>query len=199
MIKFLKNQKVKTIVLSSILIIFGLLFCVLPNSSINYLEIVLSTLFIVYGIICLLGFTCSPRELREPLLLLESIIFMVVGVLIDFFPSLFVIAIGIIITVGGIKEILNAINIKFIGEKNWWINVVIGIIFAALGLTIIILSGTNVASMIVSIFLGVTLILDGICYLLLLFAFKREIDKIKREADRKMAEIFGKNNEGEED
>ena len=189
MAKFFKSQKIKTVIFSSILIIFGLLFCLLPEKSLELLEIILSTLLIVYGIICFFGFVFSPIMLRDPVMLVEGIIFIVVGVLLDFFPSLFVIGIGTIIIIGGLKQIYNSIDLKILDAKTWWIDLCLGLAFTALGVVIIVLRSTKVSTMIVSIMLGVTLILDGICYLMLLFALKREVKKIRKEVNEKLIEI----------
>lgn len=189
MAKFFKNQKIKTVIFSSILIIFGLLFCLLPEKSLELLEIILSTLLIVYGIICFFGFVFSPMMLRDPVMLVEGIIFIVVGVLLDFFPSLFVIGIGTIIIIGGLKQIYNSIDLKILDAKTWWIDLCLGLAFTALGVVIIVLRSTKVSTMIVSIMLGVTLILDGICYLMLLFGLKREVKKIRKEVNEKLIEI----------
>ena len=51
MANFFRNQKIKTIIFSSVIIIFGLLFCVLPEKSIDYLELIVSIFLILYGVV----------------------------------------------------------------------------------------------------------------------------------------------------
>lgn len=185
----LQNQKVKTIIFSSCLIIFGLLFCLLPEKSLDVLELILSVFLIVYGFICLLGFAFAPVALRDSFLLIESIVMLAVGVLMDFVPSLFVILIGVIILIGGLRVAVNSINMKLLMRRDWWADLCLGSVFAALGIIVIVLSSTKVATTIISILLGITLILDGICYLVLLFVLKREAKKIDEELKKKFVEI----------
>lgn len=188
MLNFLKQAKVKITIQSAILIILGILFCVLPESAVNVLQIIVSAFLIFWGVVHVLGYCFAPIMLRDPYIFVEGSLTLVVGVLIDFFPALFVLMIGLIIVVTGLKRIFSSVELKKQFDAKWWIDLSLGILILILGLVVSIFCGTKIASNIVSIVLGVSLIVDGITYLLLLFALNRTLTKIKKVVSTKNGE-----------
>lgn len=178
--KFVKKERIKLTIYSIFLVVFGMLFILIPNKSINILEIITATCLIIYGIVGLLGYCVSPIFIRDPLQLLEALIAIVFGALLDFFPSLFILGIGLFIMFGGLKHFILSLEIREKGDKNWWIDSIFGLIISGLGLAVAILCNTSVAERITSIMLGVSMIISGLMYFIMIFALKRYLGKIKK-------------------
>lgn len=174
------SEKVKTIIFSGLLITFGILFCVMPQRFVGVLEIIVSIFLILFGLINLFGFCCSPTFLRDPFMLFESIVLIVAGFLIDLISNMFVLILGLIIIVFGIKKIFAAVNIKKTLKKDWWIDLIFGIVILILGLIIAILCGTKIVQSAVIILLGCSLIFNGIINLITLFVLHRELKNNKK-------------------
>ncbi len=186
--KKLNRYKVKIIIFSALLIIFGILFCLLPESAISVLGIIISVFLIAWGVFLIFGYCVAPKELQEPFELMEGVVLLVVGIVIDLVPTLFVLAVGLVVMCLGLRQVFAAWTTKNLGEKYWYIDFTISFIIFVFGLLISIFCGTKIAKTAISIMLGIDMIISGIFYLVLVFVLHRKVSNLK-------AAIFGKQSE----
>lgn len=180
MINIIKREKTKTIIVSSLLILFGLLFCFMPQKFVSAIETALSVFLIVYGLFYIISYCTQPLIFRNSTTIVEGVTFICVGILLALIPSLFVLGIGIAIAISGLKTFGYAFDVREIGDKHWWVDLISGAIMFGLGITIVVLCNTNTATSILMIMLGITLVIKGIVNLILVFALHREFKKVKR-------------------
>jgi uncharacterized membrane protein HdeD (DUF308 family) len=103
--------------------------------------------------------------------------------------SFFVIVLSAIAGLGGVIMIIDAIKTKKKAQEIWITDFVIGIIVVVMALTTIILSSTNVAKLILSIFFGVILLIQGIYGLVQLINMcKKEKLSKKEKKEEKVTE-----------
>lgn len=177
---FFKREKVRLIAMSCLFIIFGILFCVIPNKSLSVIETISAVCLIVFGLISLFSYCFTPILFRDSSTLVKSIVAIMLGLLISFIPTFFVFVVGLIVAFNGLERFGYALDVKEVGDKKWWIDFIAGLIIFALGVTAVILCNTSVASNIVMIYFGISLILDGLINIILIFALHREIAKVKK-------------------
>lgn len=174
-----QKGNLRVIISAVVMIVLGILFCVLPEQSLNTLEIVVSGLLIFIGMVNIFAFSFAPGFSREGGILFLGIISLGLGVFIIFVPSSLILGLGLYTGFIGIKRVMLATNLKAVGDRNWWVDLAVGILVFVLGVLLIVLRCTNLAINAVMIYMGVSLLLEGILDLVMLFAFKREITKIK--------------------
>ncbi len=169
MIKIFKEGTLKTLVISCIMMLVGLLFCFVPNSSINFIEGVLSIVLIVAGTLFIFAFCLAPSDTRNFIELIEGCVLVVFGFLISAISSLFIILIGIILILIGVRDIYQCIKAKKQDSENKiGLNLNLAIICAVLGLVVVILWFFDQAKSVAIIILGIFLFIDGAIKLALL-------------------------------
>ncbi len=177
---FIKKEKTKTIIVSALLILFGILFCLLPQKFVNAIETALSVFLIIYGLFLIISYCVQPLIYRNSTTIVEGIAIICIGVLLALIPSLFVLGIGIAILISGLKTFGYAFDVKEIGDKHWWVDLVSGAFVFALGITIVVLCNTKTATNILMIMLGLSLAVKVVINLILVFALHREFKKVKK-------------------
>ena len=179
MLEFLMNKKIRVVVWNSILVVLGLFFCFLPKTALSTFEVIVIFFIIFYGLICMCCYIFTGNDSKDYGLLTQSIVFIVLGVLMNIFDSLFIIAIGIYLLIEGVNELGYSTVLKQENKQNWWIDALIGIILFCLGVTSIILCNTSVGTNIVSIFLGISIISYGASNLIRIYCMKRNYYDVK--------------------
>ena len=179
----LKVKKIRLIVWNCVLLILGLLFCFLPETALSVLETVVSSCLIVYGVFCLVAYLFTPILIRDSSFLVSSILFILTGVLLNAVNSLFIVGMGIFIVVQGVVELGYGADLKLYGDKKYWIDALLGLIFLILGVAIIILCNTHVAVTIVSLILGIALIVYACGNLYLILALHRTFERVKKQVE----------------
>ncbi len=184
------NKNLKTIIFNSCLIIFGILLCAMPQKFLGVLEVVVASFLILFGLINLFGYCFSPKFLKDPFMLFESVVLIVAGFLIDIVSNMFILVLGLIILIFGIKRIISAVGLQKLGKSDWWIDLIFGIVVSVLGLLIAILCNTKIVQSAIIILLGASLILSGIISLVIAFALHRQ-EKSDAVAENQTIEIDG--------
>lgn len=159
--KDLSKKDLRNFILSIAMIVFGILFCVLSKSMLNLVETVLCFASLIYGAFYLISYCLISSDTKEIQTLFQAMVAIVIGFMLMFIRSFFVMAVGILIALTGVSRIVISVKKKKFGEKDWWHELVVGIVLFALGTVLAILCNTNVASIVVMIYLGVLLILVG--------------------------------------
>ena len=168
--KELTKKEKRTFVLSIVLIVLGVLFCVLSQPMRDIIETICCVVSLAYGGFYLIAYCVVSNDTREVSQLFQSILAIVIGFLIMFVRSFFVMAVGILIAGTGISRIMVGVKMKKVNEKDWWHELVVGLILAVLGVVLVILCNTKVASIVVMIYLGVLLILSSALNLYMIYA-----------------------------
>lgn len=173
--KKLEKEQIKPVLIYSVFIILGLLFCLLPGRMMNTIETLVCVGLLIYGLINIFAYCLVSSDIRDPMKLLIGAITTAIALLLIFVNAIFIIAIGLVIVCSGVNYILSAIKDKKLKNKKWWIGLIVGILIAALGVTVVVLCNTKIARQIVMIIFGSALIVDGIIKLIFMFALKKEI------------------------
>ena len=210
----LKKEHIKSIIMASVCVVFGLLFCIIPIKMLAFLETASFIILFGYGVLMILSYCVVNTEVREPIKLLKASIALGLGILLICINSVLVICLGLIIVISGALYIRAAVIDKKNNDKNWWTSLVIGIVLVLLGVTVAILYNTAVAENIVMIFYGIIIIIDGILRLVYTFILHREVKillskdneeqtaeeienaKARKEVNKTDKEDLGDNEEG---
>ncbi|MBQ8451853.1 MAG: DUF308 domain-containing protein [Clostridia bacterium] len=185
----LKTEKIKVSVLSLIMIVVGVLFCVLPEKSLSVLEKIASIALIVYGLICVLEFIFTPLILKDSTVLLTGLLSIAVGSLITFVSTIFIFVIGIAVAFNGAERIAYSTDLKTAGDKKWWIDFLLGFLMFALGVATMILCNTNIAHNSMMIYFGISIIVDGLTNLILVCVLGRKLRRVKKFINEKGEEF----------
>ena len=168
--KELTKKEKRTFVLSIVLIVLGVLFCVLSQPMRDIIETICCVVSLAYGGFYLIAYCVVSNDTREVSQLFQAILAIVIGFLIMFVRSFFVMAVGVLIAGTGISRIMVGVKMKRVNEKDWWHELIVGLILAVLGVVLVILCNTKVASIVVMIYLGVLLILSSALNLYMIYA-----------------------------
>lgn len=179
-LKILKNKLIMQSIISSVLFIIGVLFCVIPVGALSVVKTITTIVALVVGSIATLIYCLAPASYHDPKHLVIGVVGIVVGVLLVYVPSLFVIALSVIMIIGGVQNVCSgAIGFKRTKNKSKIYEIVFGSIIFALGLTALILANTKLAQNIVMIVFGVLLIAKALFDLVLICWLKNETLSIK--------------------
>ena len=157
-----KRENIKVTIAAIIYLLFGVLFCVMPIRMYNFSETILCAFLLGAGIVCIVIYALLSHEDKPLKLLLYGIIGVVLGVLILMWPRLLGVILSLIIGYSGTMLIVEFIKNKKQGSKTNVTELVIGIIVTLLSVVAIVLSGTNAAKNILSIFFGLICLTQGL-------------------------------------
>lgn len=174
------KKKLESVIISAALIVVGLLFCVLPSSVIDIIETVILVGVLIYGGVCMLVYCFTPADFRNNAHLFKAAISLCLGLLLIFVRSFFVSVFGLVILVSGVKTALSSRVYKAVGDKKWYMELLIGLLLFVLGTVVIILSNTNVAKKIVLIILGLSLVIQGAINFAFMFYLRAERKHIEQ-------------------
>jgi len=181
---FFKNEKTERIIDAVFLIIIGILIAVFTNIAADVFALVSAILCFVFGAFYLVAYFASFL-LHDPWLLLRGIFLIILGSWIMVYPQDFlytmVFVVSFYLFYFGIQEIAYACDLSRLNVKNWWIDLVNGILMIGFGVAILCVEFTGGNSIqAVSILAGASLALEGIMELLLIFALHRDFKKFHK-------------------
>lgn len=172
---FFRKIKWEALISSLFMIVIGVLFIVLPESSANVLCYVTGALFVVLGAILLLRFLSSGSMFGSPALIL-SLLLLFIGLLTLVRPELIqgiiTIIFGIYLIADGAIQIQNAIECHRAKAQGTWAFVFSAGLSLILGVLILLNTFTSVM-----IFCGISLVVDGIFDLIVTLVFSSRIKK----------------------
>ncbi len=171
----IKKEQLKAIIISLIAVVLGVLFIVLKSEMLGALQTVVCFALLIYGIIEILIYCFLNTENRDYSKLIFGAIATVLALLLIFVNILFVIILGIIVAVSGVAFIKSAVDDKKAGDKQWWITLIIGILFLVLGVSVAILYNIDVLKNIIMIIFGATLIFEGVMGFVFVFILHKVI------------------------
>ncbi len=163
-------------VVSCLLMIFGVLFCIFSQSLVEALRTIITVSVIAYGCFYLFSYCVLSFDIGDRSTLLKAFACIALGALVIVFPAFFVMAIAGIIAFLGLIKSLFAFKSKKQNKVLPKDKLVIGICEFVVGIVLAIFALLRLSDLLITIYLGVMLILEGINYLLnLILLKKREI------------------------
>lgn len=180
-----KKEKVQTLLPPCLFIVFGILFCVIPNEFLSIVETILAVGLIGYGLVCVILYCFTSSQFRNTSHLVLAVITICLGFLVSLIPSFFIFGIGLIVLTNGIARIKIANDLKVAEVSKWWIELIFGIVILLIGLVIVVMCNTKIAREILMIIFGVSLLVNGILsfvsYFILDFKLKKLNEKQQNE------------------
>lgn len=158
---FFKKENLKKTIFTFCYLLLGVLFCALLTKMFNFAEFILCYFLLVSGIICVVVYSLMPSEDKDFRLLVFGILALLFGFFMLLWPRFFGLFLSAIICYSGVSLIISSLKQKKNQEHGWVTEFVVGVIVTSLSLVTAILSGTNTAKNILSIFFGLILLING--------------------------------------
>lgn len=181
MVEELKNRinrrKHQHIITSILDLILGILFLVVPNTSGNVLCIIAGWFFIIGGIVCIaFYFSYGPLFGGHALVLGIAMTFAGIFCLCnpEVVQGLLTFIFGVFIIIDGSASVADSIECARAHIAGWPIMLALSLIIVVFGV-LSVFGPYNTVMM----FIGISLIIDGICGLVLAFKFSRCVHEAK--------------------
>ena len=183
----MKSAKIGYIILSVLYCVLGILLITMPELSITALGILLGIGMIVFGIVKIVGyFSKDLFRLAFQYDLAFGGLLIALGIIVLVNPehllSFFCIVMGIAVLCDGLFKIQIAIDSKPFGIKTWWVILAFAIITVAAGILLIIRPAE--AAHVLTIFLGISMLADGILNLIVALFTVKIIDHQLPDEDK---------------
>ncbi len=180
-----KKEKNRVIGQSICLALLGLLIVLFPAFSGSVFSMVVGIGCIVFGVLALVFFFLT-FIVFEPKLLIEGIALIVIGSLILSYPETFLTIIVYVLAIEviyeGVMEIIYSVKMKKLGIKDWYIDLIYGIIMLALGVTAITLNLISSEFFLIVIeLIGASIIFEAVVRVLLVCVIHHDYKQIKKE------------------
>ena len=136
---------------------------------VEFLRTVICVVVLIYGAFYLVSYSVLSLEDKDVSALIQAVLAIGLGLFVIFIPSFFVMAICFMIIICGLAKLYNVVKAK--KENNVLVKdkLVIGVTECALALALVVLCNTPVPALLVNIYLGVMLILEGVTTLIRLW------------------------------
>lgn len=172
----IKKFKNYSFAVSILYIVVGLIMLLNPKFVCDAVNYIIGSLVMLYGIIYLINlYQQREFELFNKFNFLAGVMCISFGVFLilnsNVLMSLIPFCSGVIIFIDAIYQIRNSISLKSLGNRYWWINLVVGLLF--LGFAIFIMAKSENISQLVIQFIGAILIVDAIMDFYTYFMLKK--------------------------
>ena len=158
----MRTAKIGYIAVSALMVLLGLALIIFPEISVSVLETVCGILFIVFGVIKLVGFFSKDLyRLAFQYDLVFGILMIVLGITMLVHPgslaNFICIALGVSILIDGLFRVQTSV-------EAWWLIAVCGIL-AAVGALVLMFRPVESAPVLM-VLVGISLVLEGILNLI---------------------------------
>lgn len=165
----MKVAKIGYIFISAALCFFGILLIVDPEISLAAFGIITGVCLIVFGVIKIVGYLSKDLyRLAFQYDLAFGILMIALGIMVILEPDNVIeticIAVGIAFFMDGLLKIQIAIDAKTFGISKWWLILSVAILAGAVG--VLLIFRTSESARTLMIFLGISLLMDGIMNLI---------------------------------
>ncbi|MDY4897992.1 MAG: DUF308 domain-containing protein [Eubacteriales bacterium] len=165
----MRTAKIGYISVSALMVLLGLALIIFPEISVSVLETVCGILFIVFGVIKLVGFFSKDLyRLAFQYDLVFGILMIVLGITMLVHPgslaNFICIALGVSILIDGLFRVQTSVEAKRFGIRTWWLIAVCGIL-AAVGALVLMFRPVESAPVLM-VLVGISLVLEGILNLI---------------------------------
>lgn len=184
-IVWLKRGRIVTALLA---VVLGVLFVVMPEASANALAAISGILLILAGIVSLAvflryGIVAGNR------MLISAIVLALAGIFCLVHPAavqtVLCVIFGMLIVIDGSQFFAAGIECARVKMKGWFLMILLSLLIVVFGS--IVLLGSFDAFMIL---VGIALVADGICKLIITCAFSRRINEAKKKMNEMRNTIY---------
>ena len=181
--ELLKKFKKSFYAVSVIYIFIGLIMILNPNFVSDAVNYVIGSLVILYGLVYVISIY-QKKEYEEygKFDLLAGVLCISFGLFLivhkDVLVSLIPFCLGVIILIDAISGIIRGFTFKKVGVKNWWITLLINVLFLGFAIYIIIMA-KDITELFIRIIGGV-LVFDAILDLITSIILNKKL-KVARE------------------
>ena len=180
----IKQEKTERIIDAAFLIIIGILIAVFTEPAAEVFALTSGIISIVFGAVFLFSYFMTFL-IHDPWLLLRGLFLIILGSWILAYPVDYLLTMVFVVSFYlfyfGIQEIAYSVDLARLGVKNWWIDLVNGIVQVLLATAILIVDfagGNSIQA--VTILCGASLALEGAMEMVLIFALHRDFKKFHK-------------------
>lgn len=161
----MRAAKTGYIVLSVLYCALGVFLMMMPDFSISAIGLILGISMIVFGIVKIFGyFSKDLFRLAFQYDLASGGLLIALGIIVLVNPknllSFFCVVVGIAVLCDGLFKIQISIDSKQFGIKKWWLILALAVLAVAAGILLIVRPAE--AAKVLTVFLGISIISDGI-------------------------------------
>ena len=172
----LKKIKSYYFAVSIIYIVIGIIMLLNPKFICDAVNYIIGSLVMLYGIVYLVSlYQQREFELLNKFNFLAGVMCISFGVFLilnsSVLMSLIPFCAGVIIFIDAIYQLRNSLTLKNFGNKYWYINLVVGILFLTFAIFIMV-KAENITHLLIR-FIGGTLIFDAIMDFYTYFALRK--------------------------
>jgi uncharacterized membrane protein HdeD (DUF308 family) len=181
---FLRQEKTERIIDACFLMIIGILIAVFTEPAAEVFAITSGVISIVFGSVFLFSYFVTFL-VHDPWLLLRGLFLIILGSWILAYPVDYLYTMVFVVTFYlfyfGIQEIAYSIDLARLNVRNWWVDLVNGILEILLATAILVvefIGGNSIQA--VTILCGSSLALEGAMEMVLIFALHRDFKKFHK-------------------
>ena len=161
----MRVAKIGYIIMSVLLCVFGVLLIADPDISLSVIGIVCGALFIVFGLVRLVGyFSKDLYRLAFQYDLAFGLLMIALGIIMLLSPeslmNFICIALGLSIFADGLFKVQIAIDSKRFGLSTWWLIMALAVISVVVGFVLV--ARPSDSSRVLIVLMGVSMLCEGI-------------------------------------
>lgn len=161
----MRVAKIGYIIMSVLLCVFGVLLIADPDISLSVIGIVCGALFIVFGLVRLVGyFSKDLYRLAFQYDLAFGLLMIALGIIMLLSPeslmNFICIALGLSIFADGLFKVQIAIDSKRFGLSTWWLILALAVITVVVG--IVLVARPSDSSRVLIVLMGVSMLCEGL-------------------------------------
>ena len=161
----MRVAKIGYIIMSVLLCVFGVLLIADPDISLSVIGIVCGALFIVFGLVRLVGyFSKDLYRLAFQYDLAFGLLMIALGIIMLLSPeslmNFICIALGLSIFADGLFKVQIAIDSKRFGLSTWWLIMALAVITVVVG--IVLVARPSDSSRVLIVLMGVSMLCEGL-------------------------------------
>ena len=161
----MRAAKIGYIIMSALFCVIGLVLILTPETAFTWLGRLLGISIIVFGGIKLVGyFSRDLFRLAFQYDLAFGILLVVLGILTLSHPndtmSFLAVLLGIPVLVDGLFKIQIALDSRRFGIRRWWLILILAVLTCSVGIVLVFRPAVGI--LVMTVFMGVSLLLDGI-------------------------------------
>ena len=161
----MRVAKIGYIIMSVLLCVFGVLLIVVPDISLSVIGIVCGALFIVFGLVRLVGyFSKDLYRLAFQYDLAFGLLMIALGIIMLLSPeslmNFICIALGLSIFADGLFKVQIAIDSKRFGLSTWWLIMALAAITVVVGIALV--ARPSDSSRVLIVLMGVSMLCEGL-------------------------------------
>ena len=161
----MRTAKIGYIIMSVLLCIWGVLLIAIPDISLSLIGILCGAMFIIFGIIRLVGyFSRDLYRLAFQYDLAFGLLMIALGIIMLLSPeslmNFICIALGLSIFADGLFKVQIAIDSKRFGLSTWWLILALAVITVVVG--IVLVARPSDSSRVLIVLMGVSMLCEGL-------------------------------------